>query len=393
MAFDPVAFETALVDIETHLGYLRGNEVAWEYLQQYPVDFQPPAGFPDDGEGVVSGPVWLDDGYRFPCPEGQYAVTPQSTILVYAQSTEDMLFDRDGFVKSVQANLDQAWANGQGWASGVAAYARSVCDQFTQVDVPALSEEIRLLQSGVVDKILINESNDNWAEIGSMYTQWSGDHATAFQNFYDNYNDVEARYGRYLSEITTGFAMFAGLAGGTQLAAQKFVDELLKGIKLQLQAWVAERGKPSAPSELPPWVGDVASIGETVLGLATFLPVVGPGAKGVKAGVSGAKQVYALLDRFTSADDVPQAGKDFPIQTAEQIYSGLTDTLYNDYLSAYQDALDSLNGGASSGSVDGGNLESQTFSAQALLQAMNQADTGWEVPVDPGSLVGPGDDY
>jgi len=24
---------------------------------------------------------------------------------------------------------------------------------------------------------------------------------------------------------------------------------------------------------------------------------------------------------------------------------------------------------------------------------MNQADTGWEVPVDPGSLVGPGDDY
>jgi hypothetical protein len=393
MPFDPIAFETALVDIETHLGYLRGNEVAWEYLQQYPVDFHVPEGFPDDGEGVVTGPVWLDDGYRFPCPESQYTVTPQSPILVYAQSAEGMPFDHDGFVKEVQANIDQAWANGEAWSSGVAAYARSVCDPFTRVDVPALSEEIRLMQTGVVDEILLNESNDNWAQIGSMYTQWSGDHATAFQNFYDNYNDVEARYGRYLSEITTGFAMFAGLAAGTQVAAQKFVDVLLEGIKLQLQAWVAERGRPSAPSDLPAWVGDIPAVAETLLGLATFLPVVGPAAKGGKSAVSGAKQVYALLDRFTSAEDVPQAGKDFPIQTAEQIYSGLTDTLHQDYLTAYQDALDSLDSGASSGAVDGGNLEAQTFSAQQLVQAMKDADTGWEVPVDPGSLVGAGDDY
>jgi hypothetical protein len=391
MAFDPVHFETTLVDIETHLGYLRGNDVAWKYLQQYPVELGSQDDLPGDGEGVITGPVWTDKGYKFPCPDGKYAVTPESVLLGYISSTDPNDFAT--IVKTVQANVDQAWTNGQAWSTGIADYARSVCDQFTQVDVPRLSEEVRMMQAGVVDKILLNESNDNWAELGSMYTRWSGEHATAFQNFYDNYNDVEARYGRYLSEITTGFAMFAGLAGATQLGAQKFADELLAAIKAQLAQWVAFHGDPGTAASPPPWIADVPGVAEQLLGLATFLPVVGTGAKGVQTGVSGAKQVYALLDKFLGEGDIPAAPKKIPVKTAEEIYTGLTDTLYKDYLTAYQDALDSMNSGASSGSVDAGSLDRQTFSAKNLLQAMNDADTGWEVPVNPGSMAGANDDY
>ncbi len=391
MAFDPVHFETTLIDIETHLGYLRGNDVAWQYLQQYPVELGSQDDLPDGGEGVITGPVWTDKDYKFPCPDGQYAVTPDSVLLGYISSTDPNDFAQ--IVKTVQANVDQAWTNGQAWATGIADYARSVCDQFTQVDVPKLSEEVRLMQAGVVDKILINESNDNWANLGSMYTQWSGAHATAFQNFYDNYNDVEARYGRYLSEITTGFAMVAGLAGATQLGVQKFADELLEAIKAQLAQWVSFHGDPGSAAGTPPWVADIPAVAEQLLGLATFLPVVGTAAGSVQKGVSGAKQVYALLDKFLGPGNIPAAPKKIPVKTAEEIYTGFTDALYKDYFTAYDDALDSMNTGAASGSVDAGNLDRQTFSAKNLLQAMNDADTGWEVPVNPGSMAGPNDDY
>ena len=249
------------------------------------------------------------------------------------------------------------------------------------------------MQTGVVDKILLTESNDNWAELGSMYTKWSGDHVTAFQNFYDNYNDVEARYGRFLSEITTGFAMFAGLAGATQLGVQKFADELLAAIKAQLAQWVAYHGDPGSAPTTPPWVADIPAVAQQLLGLATYLPVVGAGAKTVKTGISGAKEVNALLDRFLGEGDIPASPKKIPVKTAEEIYTGFTNTLYTDYYTAYDDALDSMNSGASSGSVDAGNLDRQTFSAKNLLQAMHDADTGWEAPVDSGSLAGPGDDY
>ena len=391
MAFDPVHFESTLVDIETHLGYLRGNDVAWQYLEQYPLETDLPDNLPDGGEGVISGPVHTDDDYKFPCPDGTYAVNPKSVLLTYISTTDPNDFTT--YVKTVQANVDQAWNNGQAWSTGIADYARSVCNQFTQVEVPKLSEEVRLMQTSVVDKLLLNESNDNWAELGSLYTQWSGAHATAFQNFYENYNDVEARYGRYLSEITTGFAMFAGLAGATQLGVQKFADEVLEAIKAQLAQWVAYHGDPGSAAGTPPWVADVPAVAEQLLGLATYLPVIGTGAAAAQKGVSGAKQVWALLDRFLGEGDIPASPRKIPVRTAEEIHTGFTDTLYTDYLTAYQDALDTLNTGAASGSVDGGNLNKQTYSAKNLLQAMADADTGWEVPVNPDSLAGPDDDY
>lgn len=391
MSFSILAFETALVDIERHLGYLRGNEAAWEYLQQYPID----GNSPTDAEledGYTAFPVWLDDGYRFPCPDAQYAVEPKSPILAYiVNTTNDPDLSRD-FVKTVQGNMDQAWRNGEAWAGGVADYLRSVCDQFTQVDVPGLSDEIRSMQTDVVDAILLNESNDNWAQLGSMYTRWTGNHATAFQNWYDNYNDVEARYGRYLSEVTTGFAMFCGLASATQLGAQRFLDDVLTGIKEQLAQWTGYRGDPE--TQMPPaWVADIPGVAEQILGLATYLPVVGAGAKGVQSGISGAKQVNALLERFTGEGNIPAGPKPVACKTAEQLYSEMTKTLHTDYYTAYRHALESLNAGASSGGVDGGNLDSQTFSARNLLDTMAEADGGWEIPVYPGSLAGKGDQY
>lgn len=391
MAFSILALETAIVEIERYLGYLRGNEAAWEYLQQYPVDGNT---VPDDQleEGYTIFPVWLDDGYTFPCPEGQYAVEPESPILSYITSPSHDPGRAQEFVDIVQGNLDQAWRNGEAWAGGLADYLRSLCDQFTQVDVPGLSEEVRSMQTGVVDTILLNESTDNWAQLGSMYTKWSGSHATSFQNWYDNYNDIEARYGRYLSEVTTGFAMFCGLAGATQLGAQRFLEEVRDGLKQQLEQWVGYRGDPR--TEMPPaWVADIPGVAEQLLGLATFLPVVGTGAKSIQTGVSGTQQVHAILERFAGEGDIPAGPAPVTARSAEEIHTELTTTLHTDYYRAYRDALDTLDGGASTGTTDGGNLDAQTFSASGLLQHMGDADGGWVMPVHPGSLVGDGDQY
>jgi hypothetical protein len=383
VAFDPIHFETTLVDIERYLGYLRGNEVAWDYLQQYPVDFE--GELPPDGEGVTIGPVWLDQGYRFPCPDGQYAVEPDSPVLGWVPTGPGV--SAAEFVKQVQANLDQAWANGQAWATGVADYARSVCDQFTQVEVPSLSADIRQFQQSVVDPLQDDQANDEWAKLGDVYSTWNGAHKTAFVIFYNNYNDIEARWGRYLGAVTTGFASFAGLAGATQLGVQKFADTLLAGIKEQLGSWVGHRGEPGSAAKTPAWVADIPAVLKVVQDLASYVPAASGPIKVVKT----ATQVYGLLDKFAGEGSIKQL-KEVPVRTADEIYTTLSQSLQTDYLTAYQDALDALNSGGS-GAVDGNNDEAEMFSAAGLLHSMQTGDGVVPDPVDPGSLAGPGGHY
>ena len=381
MAFDPVHFETTLVDIERYLGYLRGNEVAWDYLQQYPVDFE---GELPEGEGVTIGPVHLDEGYRFPCPDGAYAVEPNSPVLGWVPTGPGV--SATEFVKQVQANLDQAWANGQAWAEGLADYARSVCDQFTQVQVPTLSADIRQFQKAVVDPLQDDQANDEWAKLGEIYSTWNGAHKAAFVIFYNDYNDIEARWGRYLGAITTGFASFAGLAGATQLGVQKFADTLLAGIKEQLESWVAQRGEPGHAAKTPAWVADIPAALKVVMDLASSVPAAGGPVKVVKT----ATQVYSLLDKFAGEGNITRL-KEVPVRTADEIYTTLSQSLQTDYLTAYQDALDALNGGGS-GPVDG-DVAAETFSAAGLLHSMHSGDGVVPDPVDPGSLAGPDGQY
>jgi len=383
VAFDPIHFETTLVDIERHLGYLRGNEAAWDYLKQYPVDFE--GELPEPADGVTIGPVWLDQGYKFPCPDGQYAVEPESPLLGYLPTGPGV--SAVEFIKQVQANVDQAWANGQAWAEGLADYARSVCDQFTQVQVPTLSADIRQFQKAVVDPLQDDQANDEWAKLGEIYSTWDGAHKAAFVIFYNDYNDIEGRWGRYLGGITTGFASFAGLAGATQLGVQKFADTLLAGIKEQLESWVVQRGEPGHAAKTPAWVADIPAVLTVVMDLATYVPAAAGPVKVVKT----AGQVYALLDRFAGEGSIDQL-KEVPVRTADEIYTTLSESLQTDYLAAYQDALDALNSGGS-GPVDGNNLGAETFSAAGLLHSMQDGDGVVPDPVDPGSLVGPEGHY
>lgn len=382
MAFDPIAFETALVHIERHLGYLRGNELAWEYLQQYPVDFE--GQVPEDGEGVTLGPVYLEPGYTFPCPDGQYAVEPESPVLGWVPNGEGV--SSADFVRQVQTNIDLAYSHGTAWASGIADYVRSVCDQFTQVDVAALSAEIRSFQERAVDPLEDDQANDDWAKLGEVYSSWDGQHKAAFVTFYTNYNDVEARWGRYLGAITTGAAMFTGLASATQQGAQKFLETLAKGLEEQLGSWVDHRGDPGSAASTPGWVANIPAALNLVLDLAGYVPPAAGAVKGVKTTM----QVYAVLSKFGGDGDIPKL-KEVPVKTADEICTQLTQTLSKDYLNAFKDGLEALDGGGS-GAVDG-DLEAQTYSASGLLTSMDEGDGVVPDAVGSGSLAGPGGHY
>lgn len=399
MAYDPIKFATLLSEIETYLGYLRANENAWEYLEE--VQKEVAGSLSPTGEGMITIPIYLDEGYQFPCPEGQYAVTPYANWSTVSQTAEGQSFDRDKFIKTVQENASQAWRNGESWAAGVADYAHSVCAQFTEPDVTVLAAEVRDMQAQVVRPLLLNQSVDNWAYLGSQYTHWTGEHAVEFQNWYDNYNDIEARYGRYLAEVNTGFAMATNLINGVQLGAQTFLEEIRDRLKTQLANWAAQDRKPvNAEPLFPPWVGDVASLVGDVLALGEYLPVVGSTVKGVNDALGSANkagsQVSALIkdvEKVSGKDIMPTKAKKIPIETAEQIYTGLTNTLYDDYLKAYEDGMERMNTGNHKGLPDAGDLNGSTFSARDLVRLLGESDGGWETPISSGSMRDEDDDY
>jgi hypothetical protein len=179
MAFNREHFEQTLIEIETRLGYLRGNENAWRYLketQKYVHD--------NYREGLLDV-VRLDEDYSFPCPNARFQVKPYRTFWMDMYIPAGATFERDPYVKAIQESASMAWEDGVAWASGVAAYARSLCDQFLEPDVPTLVSAILDMQRDVVSP-LVDAPNDDWANLGGLNQRWTGPAAASFNEFYLN---------------------------------------------------------------------------------------------------------------------------------------------------------------------------------------------------------------
>jgi hypothetical protein len=393
MAFSRFEFENVLKDIETYLGYLRGNENAWKYLREAQASMED-----SFTEGVLF-PFRLDDDYAFPCPDGRFKVQPSRLVIFNIYLRADQRFDRDPYVKALQESIDMAWEDGVAWARGVAEYAGNVCDQFLQPSVPVLVDTILALQKDVVSP-LVDNPNDDWANLGNFRTQWQGEAADEFNVFYDNYNDTLARDGLFTHMINVGFASAAKVISGTQFGAQFFVESIRDALVDQLEQWSHWDRQPEDPTPPPPWVADVLKIGKSTLTVAAdLIPVV----KNVKDKIDevdkqtgNAAQLIKDIEEVSGRDILPKKEKHIPVKTAEEIYKGLTETLYQDYYQAYGDALDQLQNGGSPGAVpDPSKLTEAAFSGAGVVAQMrsDKEQGDWDLPHVPDESLGGGADY
>jgi hypothetical protein len=137
--FSREEFGQVLGDIEKYLGYLRGNENAYQYMRDVEKGL--------DGSG--SAPTILDvipwEGYGYPCPEERFKVKPALPLNVYVGEG----FDREQFIKDVKESMDASWNNGVAWSAGIKDYAVSVCDLFTKPSVTMLTSAIETMQTQV----------------------------------------------------------------------------------------------------------------------------------------------------------------------------------------------------------------------------------------------------
>lgn len=384
VTFSREKLDKSFTDIETYLGYLRGNENAWDYLRAAQ------KWFIDNQEGGILSPTRLDEDYAFPCPEAQYRVKPYRTLWLDVYIKPNATFDRDPYIKALQQSTSMAWQDGAAWARGVGAYCRSVCDPFTKPDVDVMADAVRGIKDGAVSQLVLTQLNDDWASLGGLEHRWTGEAATSFSVFYQNFNDVYARLGRFLHQVNMGFAAGARVINAAQLGAQTTAEEAVKSLREQLGEWARWDMKPPSYDPAPPWVGNLGAVAKSTLAIAEDFPVVGDAISTSKDVLNKAGKVETLLkdlEKLTGRDILPEKRKNIPFKSADEIYSALTSTLYDDYLTGYHDGLDALQAGAGGG---------DTFSGNTLLSALDDAQAAgqWSLPkVRNVSMKGADDDY
>mgnify|MGYP003334005321 CR=1 FL=1 len=393
MGIDKGAFYSAVRDIEDYLGYLKGNELAYEYLREvHHLNAVLPADVPDNAAFYYAQ---IDPNYHFPCPEARFWVYlpfPDTQISVLTSDQAGL----ESFAKEVQANMDLAWRGGAAWASGVASYLIEVAARFMDPDVDTMAGAVLGMQKDVVTELDAG-ARDNWADIGDLLGNWHGESKHAFYGFYTGYSSALDIFSVVTAQANAGFAAATALINGTQAGALKFVESIRHGLVDLLLAWYDTGRPPVEPAKTPPWVADVLKIGGDVYALLGHVPVV----KDVKSQVDNVVKIGDSVSKLVTdvADvagiDLPELeSKDIVVQTADQVYTGVTETLFKRYYQAYVEAMDTMYDGGVSADVD--DADNVPFRASAVRDIMKdlQRRNDWYLPeVSPGSLYSAGDPY
>lgn len=349
--FSKHEFWDILEEIETYLGYLKGNELVYEYVHQG-----------DMRAGTEGDWVGLPFSYTGNCPDERFRLRHQMH-LVAPEGIDPWTFEQH-----TKAALDESWDNGVAWASGLRDYCRSVTDQITLPDVYTLRDGLVTLQTQVVSQ-LEETALDDWAHLGGAESPWTGLAAMSFRELYQNYNDHLTLYGFYQGYATMAFAMAGAAVAHFQAALIPFVRDIRDHLESELEQWVFSKHGP--PATLPTWMVTTGEIAGEVF------TVVSGANKAVDALGKIVGRVEAALSIM---DTVSPKGEEkaFPFASAEAIYTQLTDTLYQDYYQGLRTILDDLASGAETGDVElGGDLDGETFSSDAISGRLD--DTSGDV--------------
>ena len=395
MVFDRGEFYDTLDDIEKYLGYLKGNELAYDYLMTMWGDLQREF---ETSEGHVFG-LSLDWEYKFPCPEDRFKVRPGAhwTPSVKQDITSGRLVDWDAYVKEVQHQTDLTYKEGTDWAAGISGYLRSICAQFIKPDVTTLRDAILDLHRDVVTP-LVDAPNDDWAHLGGLNLRWTGAAAASFNDFYANYNDALARSGLFANLINVGFASAARVISSAQFGALEYVKKMRDGLAAQLDQWASTGWKPLGPppdNKFPEWVTDLPKVAESA---STVAGDYIPGVKDVLNVRDNVKNIAGLVSSVADLAGVklPERPKPIPVKTSDEIYKTVTEALNDDYLHGFTKAMDRLDaGGSGGGASDPAGIEAGAFSGQSIVNEMrdDKATGNWDLPDVADSSLKDDDDY
>ncbi|GAB2981553.1 hypothetical protein [Nocardioides montaniterrae] len=348
--FDLSTFTSQLAEIETYLGYVRGNEAVETEAAQIN------ARFSDDNDSKAV--IFLSHCPDASCRRGN------ALRLAYPDDLEQQVFDA----------LHAAWDTGPTWASGIAGYLGSITNQITEPYIPGMTSAISQLQTGVVQQLKALK-DDDWAYIDGLYDAWDGDAGRKFQTLYDNYNERMNIWGQYAGSATLGFALATALIAGHQTAVGKYVESIRNGVRTMAQTWPdCKYGSIDAPV----WLTTAETIGKDVLNIFNGVKII--------------KDVGELIDKIGSTVDIintiaPEHQEvGFSAKTAEDLYTQLTGELYDHHLSPLRQSLDDLAAGKADWSINlSGDLDSETFASSGLRKAVDAMTRDqWFLP-DPGT--------
>lgn len=370
MTFDYFELSAEFDRIEEKLGYLKGNELAWDYLVAARDQL---GGFSAPGDDYMPVNIWLQD-VVFPVPGHEVDPTRWFEFIFWVPfdvvrdhpDPQGLHAEREKYVKDVAKGALEAWHNGASWASGLASYCRQITDSFTRADALAICSALEDLHTYVTSDFSVSVLDDPYG-IETIRTQWTGKSGSSFNTFYANYDGQVAQMAWATVQIAQTFAAGAHVIHATQQGVLEFARSIVKIIDAQLEGWTPIGPAPRDAPETPPWVADVTKIvtsGWKVLG---HVPVVKDVKSQFDAVISAGTDVSNFVKTIAdvTGTDLPTLSKSLDAADSDEIYTLLTDTLYNDYQQKYVAAMDSLRTGTS----------------------IDPDDTGYEPPVNTSDVL------
>lgn len=397
--FSAVDFYKAALDIEKYLNYLRSNELAYEYAQSI-IDANDLSSKGDMAELYQVVSIRLYD-WQSPCPDGQfkfrfhesYGNISHVRVLMPYDYTEDEV---EQIRQEIFTNLDQAWNNGAGWSDGLYEYVNDLSRSFVKPDVPTLAGAVHDLAKNVVQELNVGAVED-WAYIGDLLDEWSGQSAHSFYGFYHRYGSALKQFGLMTTHVAAGFAAATRIIDGTQRGALEFVTSVRDSLETMLVLWIECGGPPPDVGEFPAWVADVGRIALDVWPLLQAIPPVKAATTAVDTVITVGEDVVSLIGTISdvTGTELHLEQVDFEVQTADQIYTKLTETLHTDYYQAYVDAMSSIYDGSTA--PDTQNADDVPFraaDAEEQMEYLQNERNDWYLPeVAPESMYAPGDEY
>lgn len=314
MTFDLGEFYDVCGSIEHRLGILRANQAVREWWRGWQAELDA-QGAPRQGFlGYQSTPGEVDYWVQF-----AYYGMPLF---------EGDLDAQQGPIAQVWDYADKAWNNGRQWAVGIAGYLTEICGTFvhaSQADLRAAATEfgsVRVLLQGAVPA--------NWTELN--VDDWVGESSDAFQAFITQLYDSMDQYERFCAHAENWFAAAATMAARTQDGLLPFLKSVDDALHEQLVEWSTTQGTPQDRTGPDPKVADVLAVGRDIIG---FIPAADEVVSTVEDVVSATGDILAL---FGVEPSLSQSAP-FKVSTADEIYTGLTSTLYDKHLTPFNESL------------------------------------------------------
>ncbi|NHA01444.1 hypothetical protein G5V59_20830 [Nocardioides sp. W3-2-3] len=333
-----------------------GNERAFLYLRsarsesiQTTEDLPPEV----EGMGVFYLAIYeVDNDYRFPCPDSRYAVKPMWSDGEYSSPLRFPVFrpvDEDGakaaqdaFFTTLKTNANLAYQQGVSLVGG----HRGLLPQRVCPVHRGQPRDHRRRPGGPAAEHPRQGSTRRTTPTGprSSMSRTSGPARVPARSpaFYDNFNSMLGRCYTFTCDVVAAFGMLAMLTHGAQVGAQKFAESVRDNLKTQSRR-MGTAGRPAGGS------ADGAALDgglhqDPRLGLGRGRgPAGGRGRQGAGRQVRGHRHrrvaAWSPTSPTSAGTSSGRPTRTSSLEGAEQIYTGLTDTLYSTYYEGYRSGL------------------------------------------------------